>query len=84
MLELPSLISRQVRSEIARKRFSLEEGLRRVSNDESIAILSDANLAPLRNIDEINEGREASMSEQIATLSCQLIGVVCVQSCTPA
>ena len=84
MLDLPSIISRLVRSEIARIRFSFEEGLRLVSNDERIEILSDANLASLRNIDEIDDGSEASMSELIATLSCLLVGVVCFQSCTPA
>ena len=53
-------------------------------NEEIIAIPSDTNLESLRNIEEIDEGSEASMSELIATLSCRLVGVVCVQSCTPA
>ena len=54
-----------------------------MSNEESIAIPSDENIAPFRNIDEINDGSEASMSELIATLSCQLVSVVRIQSCTP-
>ena len=53
-----------------------------MSNEESIAIPSDANLASFRNIEEIDEGSEASMSELITTLSCWLVGVVCVQLCT--
>ena len=48
--------------------------------DYSIAILSDANILSLRNIDEINDGSKASMSEMMATLSCMVVGVVCVQS----
>ena len=46
--------------------------------------MSDTNLASLSNIDEIDEGNEASMSELILTLIFWLVGVVCVQSCTPA
>ena len=84
MLDSPNIISRRVRSEIARRRFSLEEGLKLVSNDESIEILSDANISSLRNINEIGEESEASMSKLIAMLSCRLVGVVCVQSFTPA
>ena len=79
MLDSPNLISRQVRSVIVRIRFSLEEGLRRVIKDDSIAIPSDANLASLRNIDDIYEGSEAIMSELMATLSCLVVGVICVQ-----
>ena len=41
-----------------------------MSNEESISIPSDVNLASFRNIKEIDEGSEASMSELIATLSC--------------
>ena len=62
----------------------MEEGLRRVSKDDSITILSDSNLASLRNIDEINDGSEASMSNLMVTLSCLFVGVVCAQLCTPA
>ena len=83
MLHSPGIISRRVRSEIERGRFSLEEGLRSVSNEKINAILSDANIMSLRNIDEINDRREASMSELIATLSCWLVGVVCVLSRNP-
>ena len=52
----------------------------RVIKDDSIAILSDANIAPLRNIDEIDDRIEARMSELMATLRCLFVGVVCVQS----
>ena len=45
-------------------------------------IPSDANLESLRNIDKIDDGSEASMSELIATLSFLVVGVVCVQPCT--
>ena len=76
MLDLSSLISSQVRSEIARRRFLSEDGLRRVSKYYSITISSDANLVSLRNINEIDDGSEASMSELIATLNCQLVGAV--------
>ena len=65
------------------RRFSLEDVLRQVSNEESIEIPSDVNIASLRNIEEIYEGSKASMSELIATLSCRLVGVVCVQLFTP-
>ena len=34
-------------------------------------------------VNEINDGSKASMSELMATLSCLLVGVVCVQSFTP-
>ena len=44
----------------------------------SIAISSTANLASLINIYEIDDGSEASMSKLMATLSCLLVGVVCV------
>ena len=84
MLDLLSRISRRVRYEISRRRFSLEEGLRLVSNEESILILSDADLASFRNIKKIDEGSKAGMSELIVTLSCQLVSVVSVQLCTPA
>ena len=65
-------------------RFLLEEGLRLASNEEIIAIPSDANLAPFRNIEEIYYGIKARISELIATLSFRIAGVLCVQSCTPA
>ena len=55
-----------------------------MSNKESIAIPFDKNIAPFSKIEEIDEGSEASMSEMIVTLSCRLVGVVYVQSCTPA
>ena len=48
--------------------------------DDIIATPSDANLTSLKNIDEINDGSEASMSKLMATLSCLFVGVVCVQS----
>ena len=54
-----------------------------VNNEESIEIPSDMNIASLMNIEEINEGSKTSMFKLIATLSCLLVGVVCVQSCTP-
>ena len=79
MIDSPSRISRQVRSEMARRRFSLEDGLRRVSNKESMAILSDTNLALLRNIKDTNEGSDANLLELIETLIHLLAGVVCVQ-----
>ena len=79
MLDLPSRISTQVIYEMARRRFSLDEGLRRVRNKESIAITSDVNLASLRNIEDTNEGIDVSISELIATLRCRLTGVVRVQ-----
>ena len=63
-----------------RKRFSLEEGLVCVSNEEIIAIMSDANLASLRNIKDIDDRSKAIISELIATLCCWLAGVVYVQS----
>ena len=53
-------------------------------DEEIIAILYDANITSFRNIEEIYEGSEASMSELIATLSFNLVGVVRVQLCTPA
>ena len=83
MLDLPNLNIRQVRSEISRRGFSLEEGLRWLSKDDSIAIPSDTNLESLKKINEIDDGSEASMSELITMLSCLFVGVVCVQSCTP-
>ena len=55
-----------------------------MSNDESIAIPSDSNIASFRNIKEIDDGSKASISELIATLSCRFYDVVCVHSCTPA
>ena len=55
-----------------------------MSSEESIVILSDVNLASFGNINETDEGREASMPELIATLSYWLVDVVCVQLCTPA
>ena len=61
---------------MARRRFSLEEGLRLVSNKESMAILSDANLASLRKIKDTDEGSDARISELIATPSCRLACVV--------
>ena len=54
-----------------------------MSNEEIIVIPSDENIASFRNIKEIDEGSKASMYELIATLSCRLVGVVRVQSCTP-
>ena len=54
-----------------------------MSNEEIIAILSDENVASFRNIKEIDEESKASMYELIATLSCQLVGVVRVQLCNP-
>ena len=54
-----------------------------MSNEERMAIPSDANLVSFRNIKEIDEGSKAIMLELIATLSCRLVGVVYVQSCTP-
>ena len=54
-----------------------------MSNEEIMAIPSDANLVSFRNIKEINEGIKSSMSELIAALSCWLVGVVRVQLCTP-
>ena len=48
--------------------------------DYSIAIPSDANIASLRNIDEINDGSEASMSELMAALSFLVVGVLFIQS----
>ena len=50
-----------------------------MSNEEIIAIPSDANLASFRNIEEIDDRSKDSMSELIATLSCRLAGVVHVQ-----
>ena len=58
----------------------MEEGLRCVIKDDIIAILYDANLTTLRNIDEIDDVSEASMSKLMVTLSCLFLGVVCVQS----
>ena len=55
-----------------------------MSNKESIAISYDNNISSFRNIEEVNDGSEASTSELIATLSFRLAGVVCVQSCSPA
>ena len=83
MLDSPSHISRQVRSEIARIRFFFKEGLRLVSNKEIITIPSNANLASFRNIKEINEGSEANIYELVTKLSCMLVGVVRVQYFTP-
>ena len=57
----------------------MEDGLRRVRNKESIAIPSDANLAPFRNIEDIDDRSESIISELIATLSCRLAGVVGLQ-----
>ena len=48
--------------------------------NDIIVIPSDVNLASFRNIDEIDDGSEASMSNLMATLSCLVVGVVCVQS----
>ena len=48
--------------------------------DDSIAIPSDTNIALLRNINEIDDGSEASISKLMAKLSCLVVGVVCVQS----
>ena len=45
-------------------------------NEESMAILSDENLLSLRNIDDTDEGSDASISERIAALRCRLAGVV--------
>ena len=55
-----------------------------MSNEEIIVIPFGENIAPFRNIKEIDEGSEAIMLELIATLSCRLVGVVRVQLCTPA
>ena len=54
-----------------------------MSNKESMAIPSDANIASFRNIEEINYGSKASISELIATLSFRFVGVVRIQLCTP-
>ena len=45
-------------------------------NEESIVILSDANIASLSNIEDIDVGSNTIISELIATLSFQLTGVV--------
>ena len=79
MLNLPNLISRRVIAVIERRRFSLEEGLRRVIKDDSIVIPSNTNIAWFRNINAIDDLIEASMSKLMATLSCLVVGVVCVQ-----
>ena len=54
-----------------------------MSNEESIAIPSDKNLSSFRNIEEVNDGIVARISEMIAMLSFRLAGVVCVQESTP-
>ena len=51
ILVSPNPILRGVRSEMARRRFSLEEGLRRVSKCEITEIPSEENLVSLSNID---------------------------------
>ena len=53
-------------------------------NEEIVAILSDANLASLRNIENIYGGGNASILELVVTLRCLLSGVLCDQSWTPA
>ena len=52
MLLSPDPISRRVRYEIARRIFFLEERLRWASKDNNMAILSEANLASFRKIEE--------------------------------
>ena len=66
-----------------RRRLFLEGGLRLVSNKEIIATSSDANLVSFRNIKDIYQINNASISELIKILSCRLAGVVRFQSCTP-
>ena len=55
-----------------------------MSNEESMAIPSDANMASLSNIGDTNEGIDASISELIAMLRCRLASVVRIQSSTLA
>ena len=68
---------------MSRRRFSLEEGLRQVINKENIAIPSDTNIVSLSNIEDIDDGSDASISELIATLSFRLADEVQDQSWTP-
>ena len=53
-----------------------------MSNEEIIALPYDANLASFKNIEEIDDGSEASISDLIVTLSFRVSGVVRVQWCT--
>ena len=57
----------------------MEEGLKRVINNDSIVIPSETNLALFRNINDIDDGSKASMSELMATLICLVVGAICVQ-----
>ena len=47
-------------------------------------IPSDTNLAALRNIEDTDDGSNASILELIVTLRCRIDGVVQVQLWTPA
>ena len=84
MIDLPSRISRKMWSEILRKMFLLEEGLRLVSNNKKIVIPYDVNLESFRNIEDIDDGSEARILEIIAALSCRIAGMVHFQSFTLA
>ena len=82
MIIYPTPISRQVRSEIARRRFLLEEGLRRVSRYDNMGIPSEANPGSFRNIEDMARGKEERMWALIATLGYLVAVVVLVQSWT--
>ena len=68
LLLSPTTISRRVRYEIARRRFSLEEGLRVVSKYDNMVIPSESNMASFRNVEEMVRGKEDSVLALITTL----------------
>ena len=49
-----------------------------------MAILSDANLDPLKNIEDTDRGIDASISELVVAIRCLIASVAHVQSWTPA
>ena len=68
LLLSPTPISRRVRYEIARRIFSLEEGLRVVSKYDNMVIPLESKMVSFRNLEEMVRGKEDSVLALITTL----------------